>query len=393
MSCLEQRKGKGKYFDPDALLESISNASIALVRGRWLVAHYEGGGKLMRRQDLPKEAFFGVEELRKLIAAFGNDWGLLFVAISCRWLDTDHPDPNSFHLAVIAKVAKIYLSGRDEYNRPCSPLVEAFKRVGYSGTADFGLMWDFMSLHQRPAGGGELNPQEAGLFALGRSALPIWFGHAETVVWMQPKLPEGFAERVAPLNLAETYEASGWCFVESSMSLGGSGRRHGDRRLNLSLRKEATEAAYGNSNFPADWCLNRVCAVKRKPLRDPGWVAKELRTTKKFTCEGDANLVDGLYRDYFDSVTSSTRALNFSGLQWGDAEVASLALVLPRYDAIISVRSAQARYGTCTTCTICTTCVLALCCATSSLTMTCSFPLPIDRSSTSMPTRYGCRAQ
>ena len=59
----------GKYFDPEALLKSIANGSIALVRGRWVVAHAETNGKLMRRQDLPPEAFFTVEELRKLVAA------------------------------------------------------------------------------------------------------------------------------------------------------------------------------------------------------------------------------------------------------------------------------------------------------------------------------------
>ena len=56
-------------------------------------------------QDLPPEAFFTVDELRKLVAALGNDWGLLFVAISYRWLTATHPDPDAFHLSIIAKVA------------------------------------------------------------------------------------------------------------------------------------------------------------------------------------------------------------------------------------------------------------------------------------------------
>ena len=92
----------GKYFDPEALLESIANESIALTRGRWVVAHFEAGGKLMRRQDLPPEAFFTVDELRKLVAALGDNWGLLFVAISYRWLTATHPDPDAFHLRIIA---------------------------------------------------------------------------------------------------------------------------------------------------------------------------------------------------------------------------------------------------------------------------------------------------
>ena len=84
--------------------------------------------------------------------------------------------------------------------------------------------------HSRPAGhpgvgqkpdGGDRTPEEAALFKLGLAALPIWYGHAETVMWMQPELPEGFGERMAELGLAETYETSGWCFVESSVSQDG----------------------------------------------------------------------------------------------------------------------------------------------------------------------------
>ena len=165
-SLVGAAKGR-KFFDPDALLESIANGSIALMRGRWLVAHAEGGGKLMRRQDLPPEAFFSVDELRKLVAALGDDWGLLFVAISYRWLTAMHPDPDAFHLKIIAKVAKLYLKAEKKYlgTFSCSPLVDAFERAGYRrDEADFGLMWDFMSLHQKPVDGGERTTEEAALF-------------------------------------------------------------------------------------------------------------------------------------------------------------------------------------------------------------------------------------
>ena len=325
----------GKYFDPEALLESIANGSIALVRGRWLVAHAEAGGKLMRRQDLPSEAFFTVDELRKLVAALGDDWGLLFVAISYRWLTAIHPDPDAFHLNIVAMVAKRYLKpdaqpvpypvGQYGYG---SPLVTAFRCAGFAADqADFGLMWDFMSLHQKPVDGGERTPEEARLFTLGLESLPIWYGHAETVMWMQPELPEGFGERMAELGLAETYEGSGWCFVESSVS---SGAKHGDRRLNLALRtEEAMGHAYGG--YIPEFCLNRVCSANRQPPRDPDWVANELRTTKKFTGKGDVPVVEKLYRDYFEGVASTATILNFSALEWGGVEAAMLASVLPRY--------------------------------------------------------------
>ena len=60
-------------------------------------------GRLERRQDLPAEAFVSAAELRRLISALGNDWGLLLVAISYRWLTAEHPDPDGFHLQAVAQ--------------------------------------------------------------------------------------------------------------------------------------------------------------------------------------------------------------------------------------------------------------------------------------------------
>ena len=160
-------------------------------------------------------------------------------------------------------------------------------------------------------------------------------------MWMQPELPDGFGERMAKLGLAETYESSGWCFVESSVS---SGVKHGDRRLNLGLRTEDRLLAYGV--FPSrNNCLNAVCSAKRQPPMDPDWVAQELRTTKKFTGKGDVPVVEALYRDYFEGVASTATVLNFSKLQWGDAEVATLLLMLPRYVSLTSLNMSDNGIG------------------------------------------------
>ena len=72
------------HFGPEALLESVESGAIAPLRGSWLVALHGRGGTLQRRQDLPPEAFFSAAELRKLVAALGEDYGLLFVALSYR---------------------------------------------------------------------------------------------------------------------------------------------------------------------------------------------------------------------------------------------------------------------------------------------------------------------
>ena len=60
--------------------------------------------------------------------------GLLFVALSYRWLSKDHPDPDGFHLGIVAAVAKLYMDKK--WNK--SPLTAAFDAKGL-GAPDFAL--------------------------------------------------------------------------------------------------------------------------------------------------------------------------------------------------------------------------------------------------------------
>lgn len=122
-------------FGPKALLESVASGAIAPLRGSWLVKLEARGGRIKRRQDLPAEAFFGADELRKLVVALGEDYGLLFVALSYRWLAKDHPDANGFHLGIVAAVARHYM--HKESNK--SPLTAAFEAKGLE-SPDFALL-------------------------------------------------------------------------------------------------------------------------------------------------------------------------------------------------------------------------------------------------------------
>ena len=104
------------------------------------------------------------------------------------------------------------------------------------------------------------------------------------------------------------------------------------------------DTAYGGPWIP-EACLNRVCSAQRQPPRGPEWVAHELRTTKKFTGKGDVPVVEGLYRDYFEGVTSTATILNFSQLEWGDAEVATLASVLSHYGSLVNLDMSANQIG------------------------------------------------
>ena len=70
------------HFGPEALLASVESGAIAPLRGRWLVRLEADGGRVRRRQDLPPEAFFPADELRRLTEALGDDYGLLYVGLS-----------------------------------------------------------------------------------------------------------------------------------------------------------------------------------------------------------------------------------------------------------------------------------------------------------------------
>ena len=70
------------HFGPEALLASVESGAIAPLRGRWVVDLDANDGRLERRQDLPPEAFFPADELRRLTEALGDDYGLLFAGLS-----------------------------------------------------------------------------------------------------------------------------------------------------------------------------------------------------------------------------------------------------------------------------------------------------------------------
>ena len=61
------------------------------------------------------------------------------------------------------------------------------------------------SLHQKPR-----SAEQNELFYKGLSQLHVWYGHAQSVVWMQSELPPGFAEEMEAIGLARSYEESGW---------------------------------------------------------------------------------------------------------------------------------------------------------------------------------------
>lgn len=339
------------FFTRESLLESVASGEIAPLRGRWVIALHQRGGRLQRRQDLPAEAFWTAEELRTVAEKLGDSWGLLFVALSYRWLSAEHPDPDGFHLATVARAASLYVGPWNGGFGWTTPLGEAFHKAGLQGnckkeeaealTADFALLWDFASLHQKPR-----TDAQTELFQAGLGRLPVWYGHSESVVWMQTELPAGFEEQMAALNeprlkeglapLARTYGESGWCFVESMIS---AGVKSSSRRLDLAKRTDGVNIySAGEASHLDDRRLDRMCAAKRPPPVPCDAIRHALAHEKKFTNGADVDVVDGIYRAFFNRVRSTATELDFKASSWADEEVSALGRVLPSFSALTSLR-------------------------------------------------------
>ena len=193
---------------------------------------------------------------------------------------------------------------------------------------------DFASLFQQP----REEPTQVELFKAGLKASNVWYGHESTVCWMQTELPPGlrFDE-----GIAQTYDESGWCFVEAAIS---AGLKVGTRRLDLAKRTDqAMRMAYAWLG-PSAGMLEGVCAAARPPPLLPDEVRRRL-DEKKFTSKADVDVVDGLYRAFFDGAADSATQLNLSGLDWGEVEAQQLKEVLPRFTQLKALDLSDNKLG------------------------------------------------
>lgn len=132
------------------------------------------------------------------------------------------------------------------------------------------------------------------------------------------------------------------CFVEAAIS---AGVKVGARRLDLSKRTDrAMGRAYGG-NWPPDYKLEGVCAAQRLPPLPPEEVRQLLEKEKKFTAgRTDVDVVDGLYRRFFDGVSRAATVLDFHELGWGASEAQALAAVLPHFSALQKINLSRNQF-------------------------------------------------
>ena len=108
------RKRGGTAFESALQVDPEHGVSpVKLIDMRFIIALGELGGTMVRRQDLPKEAFIDLDTLKRLKSGFNC---LPIISISHPWQQPDHPDPKEVNLQLLAKVMKLMLDN--------------FKRVG-----------------------------------------------------------------------------------------------------------------------------------------------------------------------------------------------------------------------------------------------------------------------
>ena len=143
-------------------------------------------------------------------------------------------------------------------------------------------------------------------------------------------------------GLAQTYDESGWCFVEAAIS---AGLKRGTRRLDLAKRTKRAMHAYGSRWWAPEAMLERVCAAARLPPLLPDEVRRRLEHEKTFTSKADVTVVNQLYRGFFEGATRFATRLDFGALAWGDEQAAQLADVLPSFTALTALDLSKNKLG------------------------------------------------
>lgn len=194
-SSAEEQWAKYRGYEIEPPLRS---GAVALLDAHWLVQHADKGGTLLRRQELPAEAFMSFDDL---LATGQSADGLRVVAVSHTWLQPDHPDPLAYNLQILARVLDARTGTGDNRGR-------------------WGVFIDYSSLFQHPPGGTR-TPEEEDLFREALSSLGALYSHQFTTVFLLTALPPHYpvGYTLPPEAHVSAYWMRGWTFTEASWAM------------------------------------------------------------------------------------------------------------------------------------------------------------------------------
>ena len=210
--------------------DELGGAPVALIDARFLVELARAGGRLIRRQDLPRGAFLDLATLRRMP---GIRNGLRVLCVSYPWHTPrsvaalrllshtrltlpllspvrSHPDPKGTTLQLLAAVLERFVAD-----------------AAWDPAGTCAVFLDFCSLYQSDAAGRRTASEQI-LFDRGLKGTPCiseLYSHQTTWILKVTTLPRGYPDGFdfslpggakGDPNLASYYDR-GWCFCESSM--------------------------------------------------------------------------------------------------------------------------------------------------------------------------------
>ena len=370
------------YFKPEKMYSLMrrgsdgSPAPVRLLRLSWLLKQARRGAVLPRRQELPEEAFLSEAEVRALPRGhvgqafetcgslsdepsglrdrFGHsDKPLRIISISHGWLTPEHPDPFGEQLARFAKQIEherqhcpgscfevgcslccnaLCLGLGAGYCCYVIPLVG--QQCGDTDTqlpsGEFGVFYDYCSLHQKDADGQRTQPEQAA-FGTALQTMGMWYAHRLTTTVILSELPPGWPRSAED---APFFPEEGW--------LRGKGWPSFERAVSGMIKRE-TGDSFRRIVDPA--VPRGFGSGYRAPPMHPREFAAEL-SRKVFSNGDDCEVVARLYADAFNAALGEAWALAFSQLEWKDADAEAFAKVLPLLRRVETLDLSFNRIGT-----------------------------------------------
>ena len=268
---------------------------------------------LCRRQELPPDAFIGVEELKSLYGDGNRDGVLPVLSVSFCWDTPPHPDPSGKQVATVA-----------------TALEREMPEYAKMGFTEMGIFWDWAALYQKdPALFDSTKTPEAkpegperdafledlkekrafyGVEAYEQSRTPdqkeafgralhntmdLWYAHQGTTVYLLTQLPTGTRRKLG-------YDDSGWTTYE---------RRSAEQIKKVYLYEAEWKLVrdLGSDDFESGGAGSR-----NWPLDPDGF--DELIESKEFTNGADKETVKTLYRKMSEAQLSGIEMLDFTGI-------------------------------------------------------------------------------
>ena len=169
------------------------------------------------------------------------------------------------------------------------------------------------SLHQKDADGQRTEPEQAA-FKTALKTVNTWYAHRLTTTVILSELPPGWprSAEAAPFFPEGWLRGKGWPSFERAVS--GMIKRGQGAASFRRIVDSAVPRGLGNGY--------------RAPPMHPREFAAEL-SRKVFTNGADCEVVARLYADAFCTALGEARELEFSVLEWKDADAEAFATVLP----------------------------------------------------------------